>query len=408
MTIKTTLTGKNAVIPVVMFHSVGIENTDWIYRHLSEPLALFEAKIALLCKKGFRFIFWHELYDYMAGTRKLPAPAIMLTFDDGYLDNWVYVYPILKKYDAKATIFINPEFVDPSTSPRPNLKRSSAKTEQGDLPVGFLNWTEINKMVNSGLVDIQSHSLTHTWYYSKPALIDFHRPGCHKYPWLVWNHAPENKYRYMQEDISSLLPWGTPVFKYEKSLCCRKYFPPEEVIDGLVTYVHENGKENFFSDSNWNGKLNQIFEELMIRHKDKEYYETQEQYESRIFFELKESKHIIEERLNKPVDFLCFPGGGYNPTVLALAKKAGYKGWTLASKDESGFRNLPDTDPTQIKRIGAFSKYRFRGKIYGAADEHYFLNVIKQHQGAFLYKWLGRGQLFWAMLKNTVIRRQAF
>lgn len=263
-------------------------------------------------------------------------------------------------------------------------------------------------MVNSGLVDIQSHSLTHTWYYSKPALIDFHRPGCHKYPWLVWNHAPENKYRYMQEDISSLLPWGTPVFKYEKSLCCRKYFPPEEVIDGLVTYVHENGKENFFSDSNWNGKLNQIFEELMIRHKDKEYYETQEQYESRIFFELKESKHIIEERLNKPVDFLCFPGGGYNPTVLALAKKAGYKGWTLASKDESGFRNLPDTDPTQIKRIGAFSKYRFRGKIYGAADEHYFLNVIKQHQGAFLYKWLGRGQLFWAMLKNTVIRRQAF
>ena len=47
---------------------------------------------------------------------------IVLTFDDGYLDNWVFAYPLLEKYNLRGTIFVNPEFVDPSLEIRANCR----------------------------------------------------------------------------------------------------------------------------------------------------------------------------------------------------------------------------------------------------------------------------------------------
>ena len=94
-----------SVIPVIMFHSLGLGERDWVYNHLSMPASDFEERVAYLKQKGYQFIFWSDLYEHMKGGIKLTGPAVMLTFDDGYLDNWVYAYPILKKYNAKGTIF---------------------------------------------------------------------------------------------------------------------------------------------------------------------------------------------------------------------------------------------------------------------------------------------------------------
>lgn len=79
-----------------MFHSVGLHNFEWVFNYISEPLESFESKICELKSRGYNFIFWDDLYNHMSGLKKIKLPAVMLTFDDGYLDNWVYVYPILK------------------------------------------------------------------------------------------------------------------------------------------------------------------------------------------------------------------------------------------------------------------------------------------------------------------------
>ena len=53
------------------------------------------------------------------------------------------------------------------------------------------------EMEKSGLVDIQSHSMSHTWYYTNPELIDFYSPIenslVNKYPWISWNENPVQK-----------------------------------------------------------------------------------------------------------------------------------------------------------------------------------------------------------------------
>lgn len=400
----------HVIIPVVMFHSVGLENTDWVFSHISEPLKTFEEKIVSLVSSDYHFIFWDELYDHMAGVKQVPRKSIMLTFDDGYLDNWVYVFPILKKYNAKATIFINPEFIDPSDEVRPNLEdMRSGKIKEHDLkPMGFLNWEEMRLMEKSGLVDIQSHALTHTWYFSGPKLIDFHKPGDKKYPWLAWNLRPEQKPFYIQNGQSEIIPLGMPIYEYEKAMICKKYFPPEKVVKGITMLVEQRGGKDFFHQPHWKEELRKHHDKLMEKYKDEGYYETSVEYKKRVLKELQGSKEIIEKNLNKQVDFICWPGGGYNQEILSLAKEVGYKAWTLSSRDQSNYRNRLGADPTQIKRIGSFSKYRTQsGKEYGYAGRYYFIAGIRRHKGSFFFKWFGRILLVFAIVKSMFIWRKS-
>ena len=124
-------------------------------------------------------------------------------------------------------------------------------------------------------------------------------------------------------------------------------------------------------------------------------YETECEYKSRVMWELQESKRLIEENLGKRVNYICWPGGGYNETVLALIREAGYRAWTLSSRDQTNFRNIPGANPEQIKRVGSFSRYRVPGG-------RYFLYGIERHKGSLFYKWLGRTLVVGAWLRDLV------
>ena len=403
--------GDKSIVPVVMFHSVGLEGTgpvlshlsEPLFNYLSEPLSSFEEKISYMKHVGYNFVFWSDLYAYMSGTGKIKLPAVMLTFDDGYLDNWIYVWPILKKYGAKATIFVNPDFVDPSTIARPNIENVWAgqiKENQLFLP-GFLNCEEMRLMQKSGLVDIQSHALTHTWYFSGPRLLGFHGPGNNKYPWMAWNLYPEQKPFYLVQDQSKYVPLGTPIYEYEKALICRRYFPPDEVGEEITSLIDKMSCKDFLRQNTWEKELSEYHDRLMEKYKHKVYYESINDYKKRVFEELHGSKETIEKELDKSVDFVCWPGGAYNTTVLSIAKQVGYKAWTLSSQDQVGFRNRPGADPCQIRRIGCFSKYSLPGgKEYGRAGKYYFISGIQRHKGSLFHKWIGRLLLLIAMLRS--------
>jgi hypothetical protein len=187
----------------------------------------------------------------MSGKKPLSGRSVMLTFDDGYLDNWVFVYPILKKYGMKGTIFVTTDFADPSLEKRLNLDdvwQGRAIMEELQ-PAGFLNWAEMKEMLDSGFIDIQSHGKTHTWYFSGPKIIDFHLPAeKSKYPWLFWNERPDQKPFYLNEDQQSFLPWGYPVLEHDKSLDVRRFFPDPEAIKGLLGFVDSKKSKDMKSE----------------------------------------------------------------------------------------------------------------------------------------------------------------
>ena len=373
------------IVPALMFHSAGLENHPWAWSYISEPVASFEAKIARLKARGFTGVFWSDVYDHMAGKRKLAKDSILLTFDDGYLDNWVHVYPILRKYGMKGTIFVSPDFVDPTAGMRPNMEDVAAgHCSAAELQVaGFLSWAEMKEMERSGLVDIESHAMTHTWYFNGPRIKRFHAPHqVTPYPWLFWNSRPERKPFYLNENQQEFVPWGSPILEHGKSLETRRFFPDEDALAIFTRFVTEKGGRVFFEHADWQVELEGLSRQRFPDGRLPGTYESDAAMKDRLLYELQRSKQLIEHNLGKPVDFICWPGGANDERVQQIAREVGFKAWTLSSRDDGSKRNLPGADPLSIKRIGTSNQVIVRGLACGNAGPGLQLWHVLAHQGS--------------------------
>lgn len=358
-------------VPMVTYHSTVDANDGWPFRHLSCPVSTFESHLKALRRANFHTITLQMLYGYMAEGKEIPSRSVVLTFDDGYLDNWVYAYPLLKRYGWHGTIFVNPDFVDPAGFLRPNLEDVwSGRISVHDLPTsGFLSWQEMREMESSGHIDIQSHGLTHTWYFCSPEIMDFHHPG-DPYPWLAWNAHPERKHLWMTEDQQTFVPWGTPVYQHEKSLATRRYFPDQDLDAVLADYVRSRGSETFFQSVDWRQRLEQLATDYRHTHGDRGRFESDAEYRARLHRELAGSKEMIERQLDKTVDFLCWPGGGYDDTSVEISKKVGYLASVHSSHDRGIKKNRFGEDPSRWSRISpptfrwSETKVEYKGGLY--------------------------------------------
>ena len=120
-------------VPVLMYHAVGDE--IWGYSDLFVSAASMEEQLQYLQENGYESIWFSDL----AHIEDYEKPVI-LTFDDGYDDNYTVLYPLLEKYQTKATIFVIG-----------NAMGSTHKMTQ----------EQVYEMAASGLVSIQSHTYTH-------------------------------------------------------------------------------------------------------------------------------------------------------------------------------------------------------------------------------------------------------
>jgi peptidoglycan/xylan/chitin deacetylase (PgdA/CDA1 family) len=323
----------------------------------------------------------------MKNGKELQKNPIVITFDDGYLDNWVFAYPLLKKYGFKGTIYINPEFVDSRNIIRENLERVwEGNAELSELEtVGYLSWQEMTKMENEGVIDIQSHTMTHTWYPTSDKIIDFRHPG-DSYIWMTWNSYPTKK-PFLQLDDGKLVIHGEPVYEHSRAIGAKQYFPDENLKKYLVDYVREMEINDFYRTKNWREKLFDITSKYKEENEVNERYESEEEYEERVHWELHESKKILENKLNKEVKFLCWPGGAVTSKALDMASNIGYRSSTAAKDlaDKKRYlRNKYGEDPSRINRFDASlywdgiekgkSKMKYKNGLY-------FVLFLNHYQG---------------------------
>ncbi len=126
-----------------MYHYISASPSaqDHIRVGLSVPPEMFEAQLKLLSDNGYTTISLRDLYEFLAVGKALPDKPIILTFDDGYLDNYTNAFPILQKYGMIGTFFV-------LTGP----------ADDGES--AYLTWDMITEMSNAGM-DIQLHSREH-------------------------------------------------------------------------------------------------------------------------------------------------------------------------------------------------------------------------------------------------------
>jgi peptidoglycan/xylan/chitin deacetylase (PgdA/CDA1 family) len=162
-------------IPVFMYHHINHRSSDLV---TLTPEG-FENHLRYLSEKGLQTIFFDELLENLRDGRRFKRPAVALTFDDGHLDNWVFAFPLLKKYGVKATIFVITSWMtegvpraqwDPDGGQEQDLPRIPSHREGKEMAgagdyEGGLRWEEARRMEESGLVDIQSHTHLHQDYF---------------------------------------------------------------------------------------------------------------------------------------------------------------------------------------------------------------------------------------------------
>ncbi|MCA0152984.1 polysaccharide deacetylase family protein [Winogradskyella vincentii] len=360
----------------LMLHSIGCENENWYRNWLSISLDHFENFCKYLVNNNFETIFIDSWLDDPNAKNK-----VVLTFDDGYLDNWVYAYPILKKYGLKGTIFVNPEFIQNEIDIRYNLEDVwDNKIDISELsPLGFLNWAELKTMQDSGVMDTQSHSMSHDFLFYSNKVVDIYT-GQPEYSWLAWLSHPNRKPYYINEDQSKFIKHGTPIFEYDRALRTRRYFPDRQLNEYAIN-EYSNSK-NTINKKEFITKLNEKLNDLPGR------YESDAEIESRYSYELKQSKTIIEEKLNKSVDFICWPGGGNNQLSINSAKDHGYKAMTGGSALKSKTTKIHDLKIIRRKAMTSF--------IQTSKKDHYIKNpqflvtLFKYHNGNVLSKYAYR------------------
>ncbi|MBQ6947085.1 MAG: polysaccharide deacetylase family protein [Clostridia bacterium] len=120
-------------LPILMYHAVG--DDPWGIASLFVRPSELEKQLQYLQKEGYTTITFEDV-DRLDEIEK----PIMLTFDDGYEDNYSQLFPLLKKYNAKATVFV--------------ITGSIGTTH-------YLTNEQIKEMSDSGLVSIQSHTVSH-------------------------------------------------------------------------------------------------------------------------------------------------------------------------------------------------------------------------------------------------------
>ncbi|MGN1098630.1 MAG: polysaccharide deacetylase family protein [Clostridia bacterium] len=123
-------------IVIYMYHSVREEPVNPDADELSVRPSEFEKQLEFFSSRKIKTIF----ADQLKGLNEKHSRYAVLTFDDGYEDNYTEVFPLLKKYNCKATIFMIASKIDKE---------------------GYLSSEQIREMTESGLVSVQSHTVSH-------------------------------------------------------------------------------------------------------------------------------------------------------------------------------------------------------------------------------------------------------
>jgi peptidoglycan/xylan/chitin deacetylase (PgdA/CDA1 family) len=150
-------------VPVLMYHHVNPHAGDLV----TVTPRVFEEQMRHLRSRGYHSLPLEALMGYLEG-ETVPPRSVVITFDDGWLDNYLHAFPVLRRYGIRAAIFLVTERVGEASrgrreegAPVPTHRESKMLMRGGEAQQVALNWDHVREMAEGGLVEFHSHTKTH-------------------------------------------------------------------------------------------------------------------------------------------------------------------------------------------------------------------------------------------------------
>lgn len=276
-----------------------------------------------IIKKLFKVISLEEAFYYIKEGKEPEKNSVVITFDDGYVDNFVYAYPLLKKHRLKATIFPVSSRILKEDRVRPTLEdywkdritfsqlhkpKTMGQANYEFLTKGwsndFLTVAELNKMKD--IFEIGGHGKIHAKVFYSEEIKDFY-DGKNGHWSLPYSYGTSFDFSNMEQPVV-----GYPIFPDKNNLAVKRGYLKKEVKE----YI-KNIDSSFFKQKNWKEELKKELEKNFSSLLD---FETDEEREKRTRWELETSKRELEELTGEKINHFSYPFGHHDDFLVNITQ----------------------------------------------------------------------------------------
>ncbi|MEW6050252.1 MAG: polysaccharide deacetylase family protein [Candidatus Zixiibacteriota bacterium] len=279
------LSGQTEPYMILMYHRV-VEDirsrTEYTQAGINISLAAFEKQMAFLAKE-YSVVPLGQLVAHLQQGTPLPRRALVITFDDGWRDNFTLAYPILKKYDLPATIFVSTDFIE-------------SAEKFWFLRVGF--YLEEGKLTTAQLADVlqELYGDNGGEQHGKTVTRDY----------LEWVASDHDRFMEALKELDQ-----KNLRRALGELMCRSRLTDDKWPDRRWTLSWDDirAMDPSLIEIGSHARSHQILTQMSS---------------AEIRRELVESKLLIEEKTGRPVTSIAYPNGDHNEEVRRLARETGY------------------------------------------------------------------------------------
>ncbi|MBL3583269.1 polysaccharide deacetylase family protein [Oleidesulfovibrio alaskensis] len=309
-------------LPVLMYHYVSKCEGS-----ISVDPRTFEDHCRTLAARGWHGISLHEAEQFLLNGTPLPRRSVLITFDDGYLDNYIYAWPVLKKYGHKAVIFAVTSKIENHATLRPtidDIREGRARPDalpQVDKPFieiaegvaerqdTFFSWSEARAMEASGVITIAAHSHSHANIFCG-----------HEYSGFIF---PRGRGRTFYEVEGENL-WGMPAYPKAPAFSGNAFLPSARLMDIVRSTVPQNKIEayNFAQQQENRDRLQRRLDALSATEAGR--YETDEERDARFTKDIAACKALLEKELGHARRSFCWPWGVAGTAAKLMAEQQGF------------------------------------------------------------------------------------
>jgi peptidoglycan/xylan/chitin deacetylase (PgdA/CDA1 family) len=121
----------------------------------------FQSHMAFLKERGFRSLSLEEYGEMAMGRHPVDSPSVLITFDDGYADNYQIAWPIMRGFGMKMNLFLLTGFIGQPQIMNSIEKSEAVKRHKAEFPELWkpLNWDEVHELQQEGVgIGLHGHS----------------------------------------------------------------------------------------------------------------------------------------------------------------------------------------------------------------------------------------------------------
>jgi peptidoglycan/xylan/chitin deacetylase (PgdA/CDA1 family) len=298
---------RRGALPVFVYHEV-------------DPVQ-FAGDLEFLRRNRYRTLSLKEFA--LLATRKSATVGrgVLLTFDDARCNFHDTALPMLKEFEARATLFAPTYWM--------SAPRGTADREQ------FMSWEQLRASAATGLVDVQSHAHRHALVFTSGRLLDFANPRtlAHYdiYDWPMRNTGTG-------EGLGRPSP-GAPLYCATPLLSAsRRFIEDPDVTAACVELVTRRGAEDFFTRPDWSATLRR----LHAARGNPGRFADEAAFRALVASELELSRELFLRHLGYSPQYLAYPWMMGSTQSLELAQRFGVRGVFGVALDYRRARaNLP-------------------------------------------------------------------